>query len=152
MPGRSAEFGGYVLDRPLGRGGSATVYRAHRPDRTDPVAIKVLRTDHRGEPERVRLQREFGFAHRFRHPHIITVYEAGPHWLAMRYVDGGAATTLDGRDKQLTALTQIAAALDHIHRAGIVHCDVKPSNILVYKAFSDDGAVLTDFGVAHSLA
>ena len=152
MPEPDAELGGYVLERPLGRGGSATVYRAHRPDRPDPVAVKVLRADHRNDAELTRLQREFAFAGRFTHPHIVAVYEAGRHWLAMQYVDGGNASTLRSRHTQLSALTQIAGALDDVHRAGIVHCDVKPSNILVHQTHSDCAAVLTDFGVAHSLA
>lgn len=152
MPDPDAEFGGYVLERPLGRGGSATVYLAHRPPNPDPVAVKVLAADHRDDAELVRLQREFGFARRFDHPNVIAVYEVGRYWLAMQYVDGGNAGTLRGTGRQLAALTQIAAVLDDIHRAGIVHCDVKPSNILVHKEFSGGGVVLSDFGVAHSLA
>jgi eukaryotic-like serine/threonine-protein kinase len=70
----------------------------------------------------------------------------------MQYVDGGNATTLTTQHGRLATLAQIADALDHAHRKGIVHCDVKPANILVHQDFSRGGAVLIDFGVAHSVA
>ncbi len=146
------EFGGYLLEKPLGRGGSATVYLAHRPPDDTPVAVKVLADDHRGADERERLRREFGFARQFDDPHIIKVYERGEHWLTMQYIDGGNAARLTTLDQRLNTLAQIAGALDAVNRVGIVHCDVKPSNILVFKDFSRGGAVLTDFAVAHSLA
>jgi eukaryotic-like serine/threonine-protein kinase len=147
-------FEGYVVDGALGHGGYATVYRAHHsagPDRA--VALKVLDEHHRRPAQMGQLQREFDFAHRLDHPHIIKVYENGPGWLAMELVDGGTVGKLQGLPDRLTALAQIAGALDYAHQRGIVHCDVKPSNILVTLPFSTHaGAVLIDFGVAHSVA
>ena len=70
----------------------------------------------------------------------------------MQLVDGGTASALERLDDRLTAIQQIADALDYVHRCGIVHGDVKPSNVLVHKDFSQGGAVLTDFGVAHAVA
>ena len=152
MGSPDGEFDGYVVERPLGRGGSATVYLAHRPPHGAAVALKVLADDHRDAADLERLRREFGFARRFDHPHIVKVHERGLFWLAMEYVDGGNVGGLATLDQRLNALAQIAAALDVVHRAGVVHCDVKPSNILVFKDFSRGGAVLIDFAVAHSLA
>jgi serine/threonine-protein kinase len=146
-------FEGYVVDGALGHGGYATVYRAHDaagPDHV--VALKVLDDHHREPAQIAQLQREFDFAHRLDHPHIINVYECGSGWLAMELVDGGTVAKLPGLADRLAALAQIAGALDHAHRRGIVHCDVKPSNILVSLPFFIQGAVLIDFGVAHAVA
>lgn len=139
-------------EKVLGRGGSATVYLARRGADSTPVALKVLDTEHTEHTDaRIRLEREFAFARRVDHRHVVTMYEHGPDWLAMQYVDGGDIGHL-GSDRRMRALAQIADGLDHTHRAGIVHCDVKPTNILVHRDFEAGGAVLIDFGVAHSLA
>lgn len=154
-------FEGYLVEAPLGRGGEATVYRARRSRKAGDighgraggtVALKVLDDAHRDPASIARLAREFRLAHRLRHPHIVEVYEHGPFWMTMQYVDGGSATALSTPADRLEALRQIAAALDHAHRDGIVHTDVKPTNILVHQDFSERGAVLIDFGVAYVLA
>lgn len=149
------DFGGYLIDREIGRGGHATVYRAHhrrlRGDPGPPVALKVLDESHRTPGQQARLDREFAFANALHHPNIVSVYQHGPYWLAMQFVDGGKSTTLRTRPHQLAALAQIAGALDYAHHAGIVHCDVKPANILVPEDFPRTGAVLTDFGSAHAV-
>lgn len=146
-----AEFEGYVVDATLGRGGYATVYRARAVDDANhAVALKVLDDHHRGDDQTRRLRREFEFAHQLEHPNVITVYRYGHGWLAMELVTGGTATKLTSRTDQLRALTQIADALDYIHQRGIVHCDVKPTNILVSQDFSR--AVLIDFGVALAVS
>ncbi|MGE5693702.1 MAG: serine/threonine-protein kinase [Candidatus Sericytochromatia bacterium] len=142
---------GYVVEDVLGHGGSATVYRA-RDDAHGAVALKVLDDDHRGPVETTRLQREFEFAMRLSHPHVVTVYRRGDDWLTMQLVDGGTAMDLEELGDRLTAVAQIADALDYVHHCGIVHCDVKPSNILVHQPFPQGGAVLTDFGVAYAVA
>jgi serine/threonine protein kinase len=142
-------FEGYLVDGTLGRGGFAVVYRAHSA--AGAVALKVLDGNHRQPTHLARLQREFAFAHRLDHPHVITMYDDGPYWLAMELVDGGTVSTLRAIADRLTALAQIADALDYTHRRGIVHCDVKPSNILVFQDFSQRGTVLIDFGVAHAV-
>jgi serine/threonine-protein kinase len=146
-------FQDYVVDSVVGHGGSATVYRAHHasgPDRV--VALKVLDERHHEPAQLDRLQREFAFASRLDHPHVITMYESGRDWLAMELIGGGTVSNLTAVRDQLTALAEVAAALDYAHLNGIVHCDVKPANILVFKDFSRDGAVLIDFGVARSIA
>lgn len=143
-------FDGYVVDGRLGRGGYATVYRAHRATEPDhPVALKILDDEHRYQAQVARLRREFEFAHRLRHPHIVTVYERGPGWLSMEVVSGGGIAGVDTVPNRLAALAEIADALDFTHNHAIVHCDVKPTNILMRQ--SDSDAVLIDFGIAHTI-
>ncbi|WP_284225022.1 serine/threonine-protein kinase [Mycobacterium antarcticum] len=146
-------FEDYVVDGVVGHGGCATVYRVHHtsaPDR--PVALKVLDERHHDPINLARLLREFEFAKRTAHPHVVTMYECGPGWLTMQLAGGGTVSTLTARADRLTALAQIADALDHAHTLGIVHCDVKPTNILVCEPFSVGGALLSDFGIARAFA
>ena len=153
VPRPGEEFNSYVVGKVLGQGGSATVYLAHRISANDrPVALKVLSPGSHSAIHLQRMEREFDFARRLHHANIVEVYERGTDWFTMQYIDGGNAVTLHSLDLRLQALGQIAEALDFTHRQGIVHCDVKPANILVFKNFSDGGAVLIDFGVSHSVA
>ena len=152
MPRAGGDYSGYVIEMTLGRGGSATVYLAHRISDGLRVALKVLDVEHRGTGQMAWLEHRYAIVQQLDHPHIVRYVELGPYWVATRYVDGGNVATLAGRPDRLAALRQIADALDYIHRKGIVHCDVKPANILVHADFAHGGAVLIDFGVAHSLA
>jgi serine/threonine-protein kinase len=146
-------YADYVVDGVVGHGGSATVYRAHHVTSPDlPVALKVLHEHLRLPAHLNRLQREFEFASRLKHPHIITMFECGPAWLAMELIGGGGVVELTERSDVLVALGQLASALDYAHDHGIVHCDVKPANILLATDFSARGAILVDFGVARSMA
>jgi eukaryotic-like serine/threonine-protein kinase len=146
-------FEGYVIEAAVGHGGYATVYRAHHAAGADrAIALKVLDEQHRHQAQLARLRREFEFAHQLDHPHIVRMYERGPGWLSMELLSGGTVAILSTMPERLAALTQIGDALDYIHNHGIVHCDVKPSNILVSLPFSERGSVLIDFGVAHAVA
>jgi len=149
-----AEFEGYVVDGVLGRGGHGVVYRAHPvAPRTGPagVALKVLETGERDPDRLALLQREYQLAARLDHPHVVRMYASGPGWLAMELLTGGPVTGLPGPAERVAALAQIADALDHAHRCGIVHCDVKPANILLAAPGRPVRAVLIDFGVAHEV-
>lgn len=141
--------GRYVVEVVIGRGGSATVYRARdtrAPART--VALKVL-SESGSTRGPARLRREFDLARSSAHPHVVEVFDHGPGWLTMEYAPGGPVTHLATIPNRLAALTQIADALDHLHRRRVVHCDVKPANILLRDDFYADGAVLVDFGTAR---
>lgn len=143
-------FEGYVVDSALGHGGYATVYRVH--DAVDPdrvVALKILDERHRHLAQVARLRREFEFAHRLNHRSVVTVHDRGSGWLTMELVAGGSVAGLPTVAQRLAALAQIADALDYTHNRAIVHCDVKPANILVDANAAR--AVLIDFGVAIAI-
>lgn len=146
-------FEDYVVDGIVGHGGSAAVYRAHHvATPQSPVALKVLVDRHHDPVHMTLLLREFEFAKRAAHPHVVTMFECGPGWLSMEFAGGGTVTALNSRPDRLLALAQVAGALDNAHVKGIVHCDVKPTNILVTEPFSERGVILSDFGIARSVA
>ena len=142
----------------VGRGGMATVYRAHDVVLNRSVAIKVLEQSLTVDPKSVeRFRREAVTAANLEHPSIVRVYDVQQqgniHFITMRFVQG---TTLRDilRDNgslplpaALNIIKPVASALHYAHRNGVIHRDVKPGNILV----EPDGTVLlTDFGIAHA--
>lgn len=152
--------GRYRVESRLARGGMATVYEATdlRLDRV--VALKVM---HGGLAEDdafvSRFQREAKSAARLTHPHVVSVYDQGEDdglvYLAMEYVPGRTVRDVlreYGRlapEQALTILDPVLQALDAAHRAGFVHRDVKPENVLL----GDDGSVkVADFGLARAIS
>jgi len=149
-------LGPYEVTAPIGAGGMGEVYKARdtRLDRT--VAVKVLPADFADSPElRERFEREARTIASLSHPHICTLHDVGRHegtdFLVMEYLDG---ETLEQRlkkgaiptDQSLQIAIQIADALRSAHRAGVVHRDLKPGNIMLTKS----GAKLLDFGLART--
>jgi protein kinase-like protein/SIR2-like protein len=138
------------------------VYRALDLRLDRPVALKLLASDLAEDDRfRARFLREARLAAAIEHPNIIPVYEAGEAdgvlYLAMRYVDGvdlsellGPGQPLDP-ERALAVLTPIAAALDAAHLRGLVHRDVKPSNVLIGTE-SDEGVYLCDFGLSKRVS
>ncbi|MCP2235742.1 Serine/threonine protein kinase [Prauserella halophila] len=151
-------FGGrYRIGELLGRGGMGEVYRAVDTVTDRPVALKLL-AESAGEHHAARLRREAALAARPADPHIVEVYDTGEDddgrlYVAMRLVEGSdlrrllAGGPLEPR-RALRLLSRVATALDSAHAAGVVHRDVKPSNILLGP---DDDAQLADFGIARQL-
>jgi tetratricopeptide (TPR) repeat protein len=141
----------YEILRHLGRGGAGAVYLARDKQLGRRVALKFLRHARPAEVER--FLREARFAARLNDPAVVQIYEAGDArgvpYIAMQFVDGGnlATADLDVRGV-LDAARQVARALSHAHREGIVHRDIKPENILVDR---ERRAFLTDFGIARDL-
>lgn len=155
-PGRI--FGPYRLEALLGRGGMGEVYRAHDTVRDRTVALKLLPPHLAQNPEfQERFRRECQTVARLDEPHVIPIHDfgeiGGQLYLDMRLVNGRDLRSIMNErgaippTEALTIVEQIAAALDAAHRAGLVHRDVKPENILVTQA---NFAYLVDFGVAHA--
>ncbi|WP_171112439.1 MULTISPECIES: serine/threonine-protein kinase [Streptomyces] len=155
------QIAGYRIERVIGRGGMAVVYRAKdlRLDRT--VALKLIAPERAADDTfRRRFTYESRVAAAIDHPHIVPIFEAGETdgvlYIAMRYVSGMDLRAMLDREGPLpvaTALriaTQVASALDAAHEHDLVHRDVKPGNILVAAGTDSDHpehVYLTDFGL-----
>jgi len=152
--------GRYQLERRIGQGGMAEVWVATDIDLDRKVAVKWLRTNLAADPVVTeRFRREAIAVARLSHPNIVGVHDVfvhdGRQAVVMQLVDGKSLRQLLDTQKRLgPELTihigaAIAGALDEAHRAGFVHRDVKPGNILVT---SDGRVLLTDFGIAKGLS
>jgi serine/threonine protein kinase len=146
-------LGGYRLVSRLGQGGMATVYKAYEPALDRYVAIKVLPQFFANDPVFVqRFRREAKAVAQLNHPNIVPIYSygesAGITYIAMQFVMGDTLKH-DGQkfsfDESLRLLAPVARALGYAHQRGIVHRDVKPSNILLTEG---NWPVLADFGLA----
>ncbi len=149
----------YVLLKKLGEGGMGLVYKAHQVSRRRDVAIKILRGRlATSAAERKRFEQEARLLSRLDHPGIVralTCCQRGAYsYIVMEYVDGPTVAQAIERgplpmDEAVRIILEVLRALDHAHQRGVLHCDVKPDNILIR---SKDGAVkLTDFGLARWL-
>src|ERR1700745_2916213 len=132
-------LGPYEILASIGAGGMGEVYKA-RDERLDRiVAIKVS-----NEKFSERFGREARAVAALNHPHICTLYDVGPNYLVMEYIEGQPLKGPLPLDLALKYASQICDALDAAHHKGITHRDLKPANILVTKA----GIKLLDFGLA----
>jgi WD40 repeat protein len=142
-------FGDYVLVQPVGVGGAGVVYRAWQKSLRRYVALKLLHERERKDQDRV--AREAQIAARLSHPHIIPVFEIGSHegwhYMTMKLIAGMAMSKVRlDLDRALTIMVNVADAVDHAHRAGVVHRDLKPQNLMMEAG----GHVwVTDFGLAR---
>jgi serine/threonine protein kinase len=153
-------LGQYQILEEIGRGGMAVVYKAYQPSLNRYVAIKVLLPDLSQDREFVqRFRREALAAAKLEHSNIIRIHDVGQegdlHYLVMSYVAGPSLAgklaqegALDPRTA-LSILRDVGAALDLAHSQGVIHRDVKPSNILLTPTGQ---AILTDFGIARALS
>jgi len=149
-----AFVGHYRIDNLVGAGGMGEVFRATDPRLNRSVAVKILPPGAAIDPqlrERFNLEAQAGGT--LAHPHICTVHDVGRHddvdFLVMEYLQGETLEATLGRgplplQRVLRHAIEIASALDHAHRHGIVHRDVKPANIMI----TPGGAKLMDFGIA----
>ena len=154
--GLPAQFGPYRLMEALGEGAAGVVYRAVDGQGTE-VALKVIRPEMtRDEGSRKRLAHEIRALREFRHAHLVPLLDAGEadgvSFIAFAYVAG--SETLSSRLERegvfdpttvVRLARQIGSALDAMHEAGMVHRDVKPSNVIL----SGDQALLSDLGLVR---
>ena len=148
------EIGPYQIVEQIGRGGMATVYKAHHTTLDRFVAIKVL-PEFFAEDEgyRERFEEEARSIARLKHPNILDVFDFGQQhgltYLVLELVEGGTLADRLGHPMDLQEVVRIlkpiASALDHAHAQGVLHRDIKPSNILLHR---DGTPVLADFGLA----
>ncbi len=132
-------LGPYQIVAPIGAGGMGEVYRAKDPRLNRDVAIKVSASQFSE-----RFEREAKAIAALNHPHICQIYDVGPNYLVMEFIEG---TPLHGplpTDRALRYAVQICDALDAAHKKNITHRDLKPANILV----TASGVKLLDFGLA----
>ena len=149
----------YELEELIGGGGMADVYRAKDRLLNRPVAVKILHEAFKQDKEFIdKFQREAQAAARLSHPNIVNIYDVGvadgDHYIVMEYVPG---RTLKDRIRQeghlsvsesLRVAREIAEALAHAHANNLVHCDIKPHNILM---MADGHAKVADFGIARAV-
>lgn len=161
-----ANFAGFRIVRLLGSGGMGEVYLAEHPRLPRQDALKVLPRDVSADADyRQRFNREADLAATLWHPHIVGVHDRGEFegqiWISMDFVDGlDAARLLADRysagmppDLALPILSAVASALDHAHKRGLLHRDVKPANIMLAHSADEDEhrILLADFGISRKL-
>lgn len=160
FPSVGEDFGAYRVLRQLGRGGMGVVFAAEHRGLGRTVALKVLSPELAAQPDyRTRFAREAGVLARLDSPHVVQVLDHGEHdgclYIATQHVAGGdLAGALRTHGPVPTAQAaqvaeQLAWALADSHAAGIVHRDVKPSNVLLREVGAEVFAYLCDFGIAQ---
>lgn len=152
-------FDDYVLEKHLGSGGMGKVYRATQRSLNRPVAIKTLRKRWQGDGEATRrLVQEARLLGMLRHPGIVSVhglgqFPGGSVFLAMDYIDGTNLNRFCAHERLpdnqiLDIVRSIADAVAHAHDRQVLHCDLKPSNILLDQ---NNRVYVTDFGLGRAL-
>jgi serine/threonine-protein kinase len=150
----------YQLDERLGSGGMAVVYRAYDRMLERHVALKILRENFSADQAfRERFHQEAKAAANLAHPNIVTIHDfgldAGRLFIVMEYLPGTNLKSILQRRGRLSVeesiglMVQACAGVGYAHRAGLVHCDIKPHNLLITP---DKRLKVTDFGIARALA
>ena len=154
----SALAGRYRIERKLGEGGMASVYLAEDLKHKRKVALKILRPELAAVIGAERFLAEIQTTANLQHPHILPLFDSGEAdgylYYVMPYIDGETLRERLDREKQLGVeesvriARDVADALDYAHRAGVIHRDIKPGNILLH----DGRPVVADFGIALAVS
>lgn len=154
-----AKLGSYEITEAIGEGGMARIYKGFHPELNRFTAIKVVNWGLQEDPEFTeRFRREAQAIAILRHPNIVQIFDFGKHssgyFMVMEFIDGSdlqvllrehrARNELLPKDKVIRVIREIAGALDYAHGRGVIHRDVKPSNIMLTR---EGQPILTDFGL-----
>ena len=158
-------MGGYQGLELIARGGMGEVYKARHPNLNRTVAIKILSTHFKNDPNfNKRFAREAKTMAQLRHPNIITIHDYGDQdglpFIVMEYLTGETLSQILRRreriplDECLPLLQDLSSALDYAHSQGVIHRDIKPSNVIVEPITTSTSAriqraILMDFGIAR---
>ncbi|MFT3891952.1 MAG: serine/threonine-protein kinase [Anaerolineales bacterium] len=162
--GEMTDVGGYRELELIARGGMGEVYKARHPNLNRTVAIKVLSTLFKDNPNfNKRFVREAKTMAQLRHPNIITIHDFGEQdglpYIVMEYLTGETLSQILAKQERLSLeeslplLQELASALDYAHGLGVIHRDIKPSNVIVepittMTSGNSQRAILMDFGIA----
>jgi serine/threonine-protein kinase len=158
-PFMGAKLGSYEIIEAIGEGGMARIYKGFHAELNRFTAIKVINWGLQEDPEFTeRFRREAQAIAILRHPNIVQIFDFGKHtsgyFMVMEFIDGSdlqvqlreyhQRNELLPKDKVMRVIREIAAALDYAHGRGVIHRDVKPSNIMLTR---EGQSILTDFGL-----
>jgi serine/threonine protein kinase len=150
----------YQIEQPIASGGMAVIYKAKDRWLERTVAVKILRKNYSIDPAfRQRFHHEAKAAANLSHPNIVTIFDFGIDadslFIVMEYIPGTDLKTMIKSNQRFSVaeavplIVQACAGIGYAHRSGLIHCDVKPQNLLV----TPDGRLkVTDFGIARALA
>ncbi len=155
---KAVKFGEYLLTAKIGQGGVAEIYKGRQESLDRDVAIKILSPKLTNDPDIVRrFERESLVIARLNHPNIVHVIDkgvaGGRYYFVMEYIDGTSLREVIDSDKiplktKLEMIVEVCKALDYAHKNGVIHRDIKPTNILIDR---QGNPRVADFGIAQIL-
>ncbi len=153
---KELKIGEYLLTGKIGQGGAAEIYKARQESLDRDVAIKILSANFSDDPEIVRrFERESKVIAKLNHPNIVNVIDKGStggrYYFIMNYIDGTSLREVIDSNKitlkvKMEMIVQVCKALDYAHNNGVIHRDIKPTNVLIDR---QGNALVADFGIAQ---